>query len=422
MDTSVRGALGDEIVMRVRAPAPDFWRGQTFGTFDGRRWYADDERGVLRLGPSIAIPRAFGDLDVDGADEFVQTFFVEADMPNVVFHAYQPERLIVEADVWTRSDGAIRSSTVFAEGSIYTVVSRRSVVDQAALRSQGLIGPRLTDLGRQAFAPYLQVPPTTSPETVALASELAAGQRSTYGVVRAYEAWLAANVEYDLDAPLPDPGEDAVHDFLFDSRRGFCEQIASALTVMLRTQGVPARLATGYLPGERDRVAGVYEVRASDAHAWVEVWFPETGWQPFDPTADVPLSADAEIGSVGADLAAGIGGYVGDRPGTVLLVGGIVLGGLAAVRLVLDLRHRRRRGRWGLLQDRFSAAAVRRGARSGATNPRLAAAFSDAEAAQRVADRLDRVAFDPTFEPDDGVYDETRRLVGSLVSHRSRTG
>ena len=59
---------------------------------------------------------------------------------------------------------------------------------------------------------------------------------------------------------------------------------------MLRTQGVPTRVATGYAAGTRDRIAGVYEVRASDAHAWVEVWFPETGWQAFDPTASVPFS------------------------------------------------------------------------------------------------------------------------------------
>src|SRR5690606_8327475 len=131
-----------------------------------------------------------------------------------------------------------------------------------------------------------------------------------YDVIQAYVGWLGANVEYDLNAPLPDAGEDAVHDFLFDTRLGFCEQIASALTVMLRTQGVPARLATGYLPGSRDRIAGVFEVRASDAHAWVEVWFPESGWQAFDPTASVPLSADAQIGTLGADLAAGAGRYV----------------------------------------------------------------------------------------------------------------
>ena len=104
---------------------------------------------------------------------------------------------------------------------------------------------------------------------------------------------------------------------------------------MLRTQGVPARLVTGYVSGTRDEIAGVFEVKASDAHAWVEVWFPETGWQAFDPTASVPLSADTEAGSVGADLAAGIATFVGDRPAQVLFAVGGAFALLAVARFVL---------------------------------------------------------------------------------------
>ncbi len=330
MDTSVRGTLSDDIVMRVRAPEPDFWRGQTFSQFDGRRWYADVQLGTPRAGPNIEVPEAFGDIPVgDGiaVDRFVQTYFIETDMPNVIFHSSRPRLVVAETNVWTRPDGALRATTTLPAGSIYTVVSDRVRVDGAILAGQGLIGQRLLERGRLVFARYLELPASTTLETVALADELAAGASSTYDVIRAYEAWMSANVEYDLDAPLPDPGEDAVHDFLFDSQVGFCEQIASALTIMLRTQGVPARLATGYVSGTRDEVAGVFEVRASDAHAWVEVWFPETGWQAFDPTAFVPLSADADRESVGADLVAGIGTFVGEHP----------------LRLVLSVTGRSRR-------------------------------------------------------------------------------
>ncbi|MFP5488836.1 MAG: transglutaminase-like domain-containing protein, partial [Acidimicrobiia bacterium] len=228
--------------------------------------------------------------------------------------------------------------------------------------------------------------------------------------------------EYDLRAPLPDPGEDAVHDFLFDTRLGFCEQIASALTVMLRTQGVPARLATGYLPGTRDRVAGVFEVRASDAHAWVEVWFPESGWQAFDPTASVPLSADGQIESLGADLAEGAARYVRRNAATVVLTLLALAGVVMLSQLARLLRHRRERGRWGLLQDRFSHLAVRRGAPTGASNSVRAARWADdperAATARAVASRLDRVAFDPTFDDDDTAFREARELVGSLGGRR----
>lgn len=424
MDTSVRGSLGNDIVMRVRAPAPDYWRGQTFARFDGRSWYADTDVGVLRDGPQIDVPASLGDIRVADdvvVDEFVQTFYLEADMPNVVFHAYRPTRVILDADVWTRADGALRASTVLPDESIYTVVSARPRVDAALLRRQGNIGPRLNEFGKEILARYLEVPPTTSDETIALADQLAAGQRSTYDVVQSYTAWLAANVEYDLDAPLPEPGEDAVHDFLFDSRLGFCEQIASALTVMLRTQGVPARLATGYLPGTRDRIAGVFEVRASDAHAWVEVWFPESGWQAFDPTASVPLSADAEIDSLGGDLAVGVARYVGRNAAWLAIAALALVGGAVGRQLVRLVRHRRRRGRWGLLQDEFARLARSRGAPDGVSNPRLASCWPDAhraDAARAVAERLDRVAFDRTFEDDDRTYRETRELVGSLAGRR----
>ena len=150
--------------------------------------------------------------------------------------------------------------------------------------------------------PFLEIPASTTQRTIDLATGLRTPGQSTYDTILAYERWLGANTEYDLDAPVPPDGADAVDDFLFESKLGYCEQIASTLTVMLRSQGVPARLATGYVPGERDRVSGVWKVRASDAHAWVEVWFPQTGWQPFDPTASVPLSGEVDGGTVGGDL------------------------------------------------------------------------------------------------------------------------
>ncbi len=245
---------------------------------------------------------------------------MEADLPNVLFAAHRATTVIFDGTVWTRPDGALRSDVTLTEGSVYTVLSQRIRVTPELLRAQGDVAAvfaSFDDPGSQAvLAPYLDARrldvgaharswPTSSNRP---------GQ-STYDTIRAYEAWLAANTSYDLDAPVPDAGVDAVDDFLFVSQRGFCEQIASALTVMLRSQGVPARLATGYLPGERDRVSGVWKVRASDAHAWVEVWFPETGWEAFDPTASVPLAGDADAGTVGGDLVAAAGASVASHPG-----------------------------------------------------------------------------------------------------------
>jgi len=425
MDTSVRGDLPDDIVMRVRAPEPAFWRGQTFTTFDGRRWHVSDDIGRFVPGPRIDIPSPARRSSAE-VDDFVQTYYFDGDLPNVVFHAERARRVYIDVGVYVRPDGTLRAATTMPAGSVYTVVSERVRVDADALRRQGRIGERLTPLGKRALGDYLAVPPTSTARTIALADELAAGLSSTYDVVMAYEAWLSQNVEYDLNAPVPDPGEDAVDDFLFDSRRGFCEQIASALTVMLRTQGVPARLVTGYIPGDRDAVTGVFEVRASDAHAWVEVWFPDTGWQAFDPTASVPLAGDVDGGTIGAELLAGAGGFVSRHAAPVATVAVVVALALGGATLLRERRRRRERGRWGLLHDRFAAAAVSRGARPGAPATVLAAAFAGGEdglgaTASEVAARLDRAAFDPTFDRDDDAsFAATRTLVGSLAGASTR--
>jgi hypothetical protein len=111
-------------------------------------------------------------------------------------------------------------------------------------------------------------------------------------MVLAVQRWLRANTVYDLDVPRDPPGADAVDEFLFERRRGFCEHIASAMAVLLRSVGIPTRFVTGFGPGQRNAFTGYFQVRESDAHAWVEVLYPGIGWVPYDPTFGVP-AADA---------------------------------------------------------------------------------------------------------------------------------
>jgi hypothetical protein len=97
--------------------------------------------------------------------------------------------------------------------------------------------------------------------------------------------YLRANYPYTLDVPSPPPGRDAVDYFLFEAPGGFCSYYASAMAVMLRTQGVAARVVTGYAMGDYEPGRGAYRVPASAAHAWVEVYFPGYAWVEFEPTA-----------------------------------------------------------------------------------------------------------------------------------------
>jgi hypothetical protein len=402
-DLNSRGRPDDTVVMRVRAPAPDFWRGQTFVRFDGTTWFADDDVGELVQGPVIDVgPTATDAVVARGADEFVQTYFLEQDMPNLVFGAYRPRRLYIDSPVWIRPDGSLRADSVLGAGSIYTVVSRRPAVTEASLRAQG--GPssgRFAGLwDRRANQPYLELPASTPARVRGLAHVLTDAHPATVDKVRAIEAWLAEHVVYDLDAPVPPQGADAVDHFLFDSRRGFCEQIASALAVLLREAGVPTRVVAGYTPGHWDPFAGVWVVEARDAHAWVEAWFPQTGWQAFDPTADVPLAGDTrQRGTLGGPIAAAIG------RGLVAAVRLLLLAAPLIALVVLThwwLRRRRNRVRRPVsaAQARFQRLAVRAGIEVDDTqsNPAIAAHLAAtrpdaADPAGRAATALDAAAF-----------------------------
>ena len=426
LDTSVRGDLGDEIVMRVRAPEPAFWRGQTFADFDGRIWrVANDTTERLVDGPTIRLAPTLGDRPADGVatNEFVQTFDIEADLPNVVFAAGRPDTVIFDGAVTARSDGALRADRTLTDGTVYSVVSQRVDVTADTLRAQGDFAARFAPFAGDAdLAPFLAVPDSTSPATRDLAEQLRV-EGSTYDSILAYERWIAANTQYDLSAPIPDG--DAVDDFLFGSQRGFCEQIASSLVVMLRSQGVPTRLATGYAAGERDRISGVFSVRASDAHAWVEVWFPDTGWEAFDPTATVPLAGDAGRSTVGADAVGALIDGVLARPVELGALIAAAFGILTLGRLLAELRRRRTRGPWGVLHDRFLALAP-----TARTAPRAATALverigPDAEIAHDIAVRLDRAAFDPRHRPDATERADLARSIAVLERtsrHPSRRG
>jgi hypothetical protein len=129
---------------------------------------------------------------------------------------------------------------------------------------------------------YLQLP-RLDPRVKRLADEITAGSQNEYDKAANIERHLMAHYAYTLDLSGTH-GEDPLADFLFVRRAGHCEYFASAMTVLLRAEGIPARYVTGFSPGEYNDVGRDYIIRESDAHAWVEVYFPGYGWITFDPT------------------------------------------------------------------------------------------------------------------------------------------
>jgi transglutaminase-like putative cysteine protease len=239
---------------------------------------------------NVAVQPARHDVGAFIGEEMRQTFRIESGYSEVVFAA--PSARSVETDrlLRGRPDGTVwvagGMDQAFGKDSVYTVTSRsvRSTADDLA---------RAPDTVPQAILDQYAQPPEATNRVRALAAEVTAPYESTFEKIRALEVWMEDNLEYSLDAPLAPAGVDVVDDFLFRSRLGWCEQIASSLVVLARSAGIPARLATGFVPGERDALTGRFVVRERDAHAWAEIYFADIGWQGFDPTASVPFSGEA---------------------------------------------------------------------------------------------------------------------------------
>ncbi len=140
---------------------------------------------------------------------------------------------------------------------------------------------------RRLYERYTQLPETVTERTRQLAYALAAGKGNAYDVATAIESFVRERIVYNEAAPVPQ-GVDAVDSILFDRPEGYCTFYASAMAVLLRAVGIPARVAVGYYPGDFDSELGGFVYRDRNAHAWVEVYFPGYGWIPFEPTAARP--------------------------------------------------------------------------------------------------------------------------------------
>ena len=351
LDTGIRATLGNEVVLRVRASRPSFWVGQTFDQWNGQSWAQTHDptsgknQNLQRLdtGSPFTIPQAPDQAApaVEGTSD-VQTFYLAQSGPNLVFHADNAQRVYLQSrSLFLTGDGTIVSSTSMGAGTVYTVVSDDVTATPTQLAASTVPGSAGTDqsLGTAQELRYLQLP-HAYPRVKALAQQITAdigapgnADPYTYAKVEALESWMSSHVRYTTDIPPLAPGADAVDSFLFGSRTGYCEQISTATVVMLRSLGIPARETVGYVPGSYNPITDLYDVKANDAHAWVQVWFPGYGWQNFDPTADVPL-ANPTPGSVFAHEASTTLAHLPWIPIVVVL---------AAVGTVLEVRRRRLR-------------------------------------------------------------------------------
>jgi len=408
LDMRSRPRLSKKVVFTVDAPRADFWRGETFDRWDGQTWTRSTHAAeqLARAGDTTPLVLDPFDDSAHRGEPMRQTFRIEASFSDVVFAAPSPVSVETDKPLVGRPDGTACVGTIetcasrfsgsedpsasLGHGAVYTVVSRSLLPTEDALRAAAG-GPVPTSLLEQ----YTQVPASTTPRVRALATLITKDAPTTYDKIRAIETWLGAHTRYSINAPTSQGVADVVDDFLFHTRLGWCEQISSSMVVLARAVGIPARLATGFVPGDRDRLTGRFIVRERDAHAWAEVYFPGVGWQGFDPTASVPLAGEAHSSGSWLEAARRHALVFG-----ILAVVAVVLAG-AAPQLIARGRRRaaRRHGRWATRTlDRIERAGRKAGRpRAPSETPReyasaLVSVFEDGRLAA-VGDALDTDAY-----------------------------
>ena len=348
LNTALRGDLGDTLVLQVRAQRPSYWVGETFDTWHGQSWTeSHPATKPLRGGSPFVLPLSAGAVPLGQPD--LQTFYVASSTADLVFHAESADELwFPTSTVYTGHDGTVVSPIGLGSGSIYTVESQVSAPTATQLRTDAS-----TQTPPSLEEEYSQLP-HEYPRVLALAQSITAHDATTYDKVQSLISWIGSHTRYSLDIPALPAGADTVDEFLFGNRVGFCEQISTSLAVMLRSLGIPAREAVGYVPGGYDPITDLWQVHANDAHAWVQVWFPGYGWQSFDPTAVVPAANPSPGATALKDVAAALR-RVPWVPVAVVLVGA----GLVVVLL------RWRRSRPATWAARVARSAERAGRRAG---------------------------------------------------------
>ncbi|MFQ6098565.1 MAG: DUF4129 domain-containing transglutaminase family protein, partial [Armatimonadota bacterium] len=262
--------------------------------------------------------------------------FAIPDLRGVTFDAYNCARF------YSRSASQWR----------YTVWSATPDVTPAQLANTS------TDYPDHIRQRYLSLPVRTMSVAKGVSERIVGEAQHPYDKARAIHHFLAENYTYTTNAPYIPPHRDAVVEFLTSERRGACDLFASAFVVLARAQGIPSRIATGFATGVYSQRARGFVVRESDAHAWAEIYFPEYGWVPFDPTVGASrdprsLLVLLKIGAYGRFVVAAL------KRVAPFLLGGLLLAWVATSLFGLNFASVRRRLRPRTPSEALTAAYLK---------------------------------------------------------------
>ncbi len=277
--------LGNREVFQVNADAGQYWRAVTFDTYDGNGWTSTAEQSAEL---EAADPR-WKTMPMAQRRLVTQTVEVRLPTDNLVIAASQPLQVNQPVNakfLVGRTDNgqtfldmqALRLRKPLELGDEYIVRSSVSAADEESLRRASDAYPLFI---RRA---YLDVPATVPARVRDLTRQITANATNNYDKARAIETYLREHIAYNLNVEAIPPGVDGVDYLLFERPEGYCNYYASAMAVMARLAGIPARVASGYAVASPSD-DGLFHINESAAHTWPELYFPELGWVEFEPTA-----------------------------------------------------------------------------------------------------------------------------------------
>jgi len=260
------------------------WRGVTLADFDGHTWSSPREQFILQRQPDNSFR-------VPAANPALRSYVTATSArQNVVHYRVLMEPIgtnVFFLAPWARSvSGEYRMLAGDSGGAVYDFDTQHAISRYEADSDIAAATPAELRTAARTYpaelAPYLRLP-ALDPRVARLASQITGSASNDFDKAAAIENHLRTRFGYTLELPSA-PVKDPIANFLFERKQGHCEYFASSMAVMLRTLGIPSRVVNGFRSDEFNDLTGNYVVRAKDAHAWVEAYFPGYGWQTFDPT------------------------------------------------------------------------------------------------------------------------------------------
>lgn len=287
INQNLRGELKPKVVMRVRSQSPGFWRVLAFDRYTGQGWEISRDDKTVRVNRPEWSYRFFlpGQYSAAQTKQVIQTYSVVSELPNLIpALAYPQELYFPSREVEVDPEGGLRAPTGLTDELTYTVIS------EVPYRNRNLLRQATDDYPKTIKKYYLDIPPKIADRVRQRTEELLA--TSPTPITANYEKalYLAQALKQRYSIPKDPFGlpylaenEDLVEAFLFKHKGGYPDHFSTALTVMLRSIGIPARLVVGFNTGEFNPFTGFYIVQNTDAYAMTEVLFPKFGWFAFDP-------------------------------------------------------------------------------------------------------------------------------------------